>query len=90
MPANTIPYHFARQHLTARQLAFEATLKHIGSGAVAVILLVSLALLSAIRGGPARTAAEPRLGHAFTDNSMVFEGVKLSLQDFGNKCAADR
>jgi len=80
----------SREHLTRRQLAFESALKRISTGTVAIILLVTVALLSVARDNSAGIADPPHVSLLLPDSGSLFEGATVSLQDFGNKCAADR
>ena len=69
------------EQLSAGQLAFELILKHVGTGTLAVIMLVALAVLSGFHGEKAHPRA---LLPASGSGSDV---VTWEPKDFANKCA---
>jgi hypothetical protein len=77
-----------RDHLSARQLAFQKLFKHLSAGAVAMIMLIALALLTAHRD---HEPEAPTLHRVQPHTAMPFENAppeNSDSEDFGNKRAA--
>jgi hypothetical protein len=74
------------EHLSARQLAFQALFKHVSAGAVAIFLFVTLALVTAHRDN----GSEPPNIHTAKPHEAFRPDKKASEHDgkaFGNKAA---
>jgi hypothetical protein len=81
------------QHLSARQLAFETFIKHISTSTLAIVMLLALALLSALRGQESDTKGSALAKAPTTHVAVPEQGRSFSNcdpKDFGNKSALNR